>query len=59
MLMTTPDSQISGPATLRFIRMQQQEELEKFETAREENRQQLEQEAAALDAARVVAARVE
>jgi hypothetical protein len=55
MLMTTPDSQISGPAALRFIRMRQEEELEKYETSREENRRQLEQEAAA----RVVAAREE
>jgi hypothetical protein len=59
MLMTTPDSQISGPAALRFIRMRQEEELLKYETAREENRRRLEEEAAALDAARLVAAREE
>jgi hypothetical protein len=59
MLMTTPDSQISGPAALRFIRMRQEEELLKYETAREENHRRLEEEAVALDTARVVAARKE
>jgi hypothetical protein len=35
-LMTTPDSQISSGIVQRFIRMQQEEELEKYELRREE-----------------------
>jgi hypothetical protein len=57
--MTTPDSQIGGGATQRFIRMWQEEESEKHEARKEENRLKLQKEADEQEVARVEAARLE
>jgi hypothetical protein len=57
-LMTTLDSQISSRAAQRFIRMRQEEELDKYELRREETRLRLEKEAAEIEAAWIEAARL-
>jgi hypothetical protein len=58
-LMTTPDSQIGGGVAQRFIRMQQEEELQKYEARKEEDRLKLQKEADEQEVVRVEAARLE
>jgi hypothetical protein len=58
-LMTTPDSQIGGGAAQRFIRMWQEEELQKYEARKEEDRLKLQKEADEQEVARIEVARLE
>jgi hypothetical protein len=58
-LMTTLDFQISSRTTQRFIRIRQEEELEKYELRREETQLRLEKEAAEMEVARIEAIRLE